>query len=141
MVNERGLTLIELMITIALVAILSMAIFPLGRAWVANAQITKTEKSFLEAYGLAKNEAVRNPNAVKANVKAASLVINANKVEVTDSLDNVIWSTDIAPTASITLSPECSQKIILNNNAQITTEGCALYTITASGGTNAIGNL
>lgn len=141
MVRQRGVTLIELMVAIALLAILALALFPLGRAWVANAQITKTEKLFLEAYARAKNEALRNPNAVKGDVKAASLEVAASKVEVKDSNGAGIWSIDIAPTVTVTLSTECGQKIILNNNARITTTGCALYTITASGGSNATGIL
>lgn len=141
MVRQRGVTLIELMIAIALLAILALAIFPLGRAWVANAQITKTEKLFLEAYARAKNEALRNPNAVKGNTKAASLEITSNKVHVKDSDDVNIWSVDIAPTVTVTLSTPCSQKVIFNNNAHNITTGCELYTITASGGSNATGNL
>ena len=141
MVKQRGVTLIELMMAIALLAILALAIFPLGRAWVANQQITKTEKLFLEAYARTKNEALRNPNAVKGDVKAASLEVLSNKVEVKDSNGAGIWSIDIAPTVTVSLSTQCDQKIILNNNANITTTGCAIYTITASGGTNATGAL
>lgn len=85
MVRQRGVTLIELMIGIALLAILAVAIFPLGRAWVANAQITKTEKELLEAYARAKNEALRNPNAVKEGAKAASLEVTSTTVVVKDS--------------------------------------------------------
>ena len=82
MVSQRGVTLIELMVAIALLAILALAIFPLGRAWVANQQITKTEKLFLEAYARAKNEALRNPNAVKGDVKTASLEVTTTAVNV-----------------------------------------------------------
>jgi len=92
MVRQRGVTLIELMIGIALFAILAMAIFPLGRAWVANQQITKTEKEFLEAYSRAKNEALRNPNAVKEDDVAATLKVNNTdkKIEVINSKNVVI---------------------------------------------------
>ncbi|NNH00379.1 prepilin-type N-terminal cleavage/methylation domain-containing protein [Acinetobacter sp. ANC 5414] len=141
MVSQRGVTLIELMVAIALLAILALAIFPLGRVWVANQQITKTEKLFLEAYARTKNEALRNPNAVKGATKAASLEVTTTTVAVKDSNDVAIWSIDIAPTVTVTLSTACDQKVILNNNANITTTGCALYTITASGGTNATGAL
>ena len=144
MVRQRGVTLIELMIAIALFAILALAIFPLGRAWVANQQITMTEKLFLEAYARAKNEALRNPNAVKDNVKAASLEVTTTTVNVKDSNDLGIWSTAIAPTVTVTLSTGCTtghQKIELNNNSHFLTGSCTFYTIGASGGTDATGSL
>jgi len=142
MVNQQqGVTLIELMIAIALLAMLALAVFPLGRAWVANQQITKTEKLFLEAYARTKNEALRNPNAVKGATKAASLEVTTTTVAVKDSNDVAIWSIDIAPTVTVTLSTQCGQKVILDNNAHITTAGCELYTITASGGSDATGIL
>ena len=144
MVRQRGVTLIELMIAIALLAILALAIFPLGRAWVANQQITKTEKLFLEAYARAKNEALRNPNAVKGDVKAASLEVTSTTVLVKDSNGAGIWSTAIAPTVTVTLSSGCAtghKKIELNNNAHFLTGSCTFYTIGASGGTDATGSL
>ncbi|NNH77870.1 type II secretion system protein [Acinetobacter sp. ANC 5380] len=143
MVRERGITLIELMISIALLAILAVAIFPLGRAWVANQQITKTEKLFLEAYARAKNEALRNPNAVKGDVKAASLEVTSTTVLVKDSNGAGIWSTAIAPTVTVTLSTGCTtghQRIELNNNAYLLAESCTSYAIAASGGNNATGS-
>lgn len=144
MVSQRGVTLIELMISIALLSILALAIFPLGRAWVANQQITKTEKLFLEAYARAKNEALRNPNAVKGDVKAASLEVTSTTVLVKDSNGAGIWSTAIAPTVTVTLSSGCAtghKKIELNNNAHLLTGSCTFYTVAASGGTNATGTL
>lgn len=152
MVRQSGVTLIELMIGIALLAILALAIFPLGRAWVANQQITKTEKQFLEAYARAKNEALRNPNAVTENAKAASLEVVGTKVEVKDSSGTAIWSTDIAPTVTVELfsasaSTECdadvpdTQKVALNNNAYLLAKTCTNYLIEASGGNSATGSL
>jgi prepilin-type N-terminal cleavage/methylation domain-containing protein len=145
MVNQhQGVTLIELMIAISLLAMLALAIFPLGRAWVANQQITKTEKLFLEAYARAKNEALRNPNAVKGDVKTASLEVTTTAVNVKDSNGVGIWSIDIAPTVTVTLSTGCTtghQKVELNNNAHLLTGSCTFYTVAASGGTNATGTL
>lgn len=147
MVRQRGVTLIELMIGIALLAILAMAIFPLGRAWVANQQITKTEKEFLEAYSRAKNEALRNPNAVKEDDVAATLKVNNTdkKIEVINSKNVVIWEAVISPTITVTLSTGCTtghQQLTLNNNGYLRTGSCTYYNIAASGGgNNASGSL
>ncbi|MCO8108831.1 MULTISPECIES: pilus assembly FimT family protein [Acinetobacter] len=147
MVRQRGVTLIELMIGIALLAILAVAIFPLGRAWVANAQITKTEKELLEAYARAKNEALRNPNAVKEGAKAASLEVTSTTVVVKDSNNATIWSFNITPTVTIQLSTlpasatcdSATQKVELNNNASLQTNTCTQYLIQASGGQDEAG--
>lgn len=147
MVRQRGVTLIELMIGIALLAILAVAIFPLGRAWVANAQITKTEKELLEAYARAKNEALRNPNAVKEGAKAASLEVTSTTVVVKDSNNATIWSFNITPTVTIQLSTlpasatcdSTTQKVELNNNASLQTNTCTQYLIQASGGQDETG--
>ncbi len=147
--QQRGVTLIELMIAIALLAMLALAIFPLGRAWVANAQITKTEKLFLEAYSRAKNEAIRNPNAVTidSTTPAAVLIVdNTNKMITVRNKDDstansIVLQNAIAPTVTVTLSTACSNKIPLNNNAYVITANCTDYTISANGGTNATGNL
>lgn len=150
MVNQqRGVTLIELMIAIALLVMLALAIFPLGRAWVTNAQITKTEKLFLEAYSRAKNEAIRNPNAVTidSTTPAAILIVdNANKTVTVrnkddSAADSMILQAVIESTVTVTLSNECNNKIPLNNNAYVMTANCTVYTISANGGTNATGAL
>lgn len=147
--QQRGVTLIELMIAIALLAMLALAIFPLGRAWVANAQITKTEKLFLEAYSRAKNEAIRNPNAVTidSTTPAAVLIVdNTNKMITVRNKDDstansIVLQNAIEPTVTVTLSTACSNKIPLNNNAYVMTVNCTVYTISANGGTNATGAL
>ncbi|WP_313035426.1 prepilin-type N-terminal cleavage/methylation domain-containing protein [Acinetobacter sp.] len=147
--QHHGVTLIELMIAIALLAMLALAIFPLGRAWVANAQITKTEKLFLETYTRAKNEAIRNPNAVPidSTTPAAVLIVdNTNKKIIVrnkddSTADSIVLQVAIEPTVTVTLSDECSNKIPLNNNAYVMTANCTVYTISANGGTNATGAL
>lgn len=147
--QHQGVTLIELMIAIALLAMLALAIFPLGRAWVANAQITKTEKLFLEAYSRAKNEAIRNPNAVtidSATPAAVLIVDNTNKTITVRNKDDsnansIVLQNAIEPTVTVTLSNACSNKILLNNNAYVMTANCTVYTISANGGTNATGAL
>lgn len=142
MVSQRGVTLIELMIAIALLAIVALAIFPLGRAWVVNQQITKTEKEFLEAYSRAKNEALRNPNAVKDGEIAATLKVDntAKKIVVENSEEDEIWEVSFATTTTVKLTTgddcdEDSPKVELNNNAYLIDGSCTLYKVEASGGT------
>lgn len=152
MVRQRGVTLIELMIGITLLAILALAIFPLGRTWVANQQITKTEKQFLEAYARAKNEALRNPNAIKydpndldSSIVATVIIDNtAKKIEVQNNAEETIWEVSIAPTVTVTLSTGCTggyQQINFNNDGYLLAGSCTFYKVEADGGTYASGSL
>lgn len=142
--KQKGLTLIELLITIALIGMLAAAIMPLGQTWVANTNINKAEKSLFETLGKARNEALRNPEGViGATTAAATLKINNTSKEITvenaKTTPVVIWKVKIPAAVTITLSPTCST-IQLNNNSH-NISACTDYTITASGGTNATGKL
>lgn len=145
--RQRGVTLIELVITITLLGILAAKVVPLGRIWVANTQISNAEKSLVEALGKARNEALKNPEGfIGATTPVATIKINnTNKeiiVENGKATPTTLWKAKIPATVSINFGPtSCTTNTMqLNNNSQnIST--CSTYTITASGGTNAEGNL
>lgn len=148
MVNKQhGVTLIELLITIALLGLLATKVVPLGQAWMANTNISNAEKLLVEALGKARNEALQNPEGViGATTAAATLKFNSSTKEI--SVENakatpvVIWKAKIPATASISFSGAtgCATTVPFNNNGQnIST--CTDYTITANGGTNATAKL
>ena len=140
--KQNGITLIELLITVALIGIVAATIMPLGQAWMANTNINKAEKLLSDALAKARNEALRNPNgAIGATTKAASLTINntTKNIAVKNSSDTVIWQSTLPASVTITLSPTCSD-LQLNNNGQ-NLSACTDYTITANGGTNATGKI
>lgn len=145
MVKQQGVSLIELLITIALLGILLTKVVPLGQAWIANNNISKTEKSLVEALGKARNEALQNPEGViGATTAAATLKINNTSKEITveKATPIVIWKAQIPTPVSISFSGAagCTSSIEFNNNGQnIST--CTDYTITANGGTNATAKL
>lgn len=146
MVNlQKGITLIELMIVVAILLLSIFAVIPFSQAWIANNQIMKTEKMFLEAYERTKNEAIRNPQGIKqdSTQAVASLKVdNTNKIiQVVNSLDRTLWEVDVPTRTSINLTNSCLNQIKLNNNAHVMTSGCTTYTISASGGTDAQGSL
>jgi type IV fimbrial biogenesis protein FimT len=58
--QQRGVTLIELMIGIVIVAILSALAAPSYRGWIQNQQIRTAAESILNGVQLARNEAVKN---------------------------------------------------------------------------------
>ena len=147
MVKQQGVSLIELLITIALLGLLATKVVPLGQAWMANTHIDNAEKLLVEALGKARNEALQNPEGViGATTAAAALKINNTSKEITvenaKATPGVIWKAKIPTTASISFSGAtgCATTVQFNNNGQnIST--CTDYTITANGGTNATAKL
>lgn len=140
--NQNGVTLIELLITIALIGMLAASTIQFGTAWVANNNISKVEKLFQNSMTKAKNEALRNPNGViGSNTMAAEITIDASthKILLKNSSNSIIWEDNIPSSVTITLSPTCSS-IKLNNNGQ-NTSSCTDYSISSNGGTNATGKI
>ena len=145
MVKQHGVSLIELLITIALLGLLAAKAVPLGRAWMANTNITSAEKALIQALGKARNEALQNPEGVIGADKPASAieVDNTDKVIIVKNgkTETTIWEAKIPAPVTISLSPTgCTTTLEFNNNGQnIST--CTDYTISANGGTNATAKL
>lgn len=146
MVKQQGVSLIELLITIALLGILLTKVVPLGQVWMANTNISNAEKSLIKALGKARNEALQNPmGVIGANTVAATLKINNTSKEITvenaEATPVVIWKAKIPASVTISLSPMgCTTPLQFNNNSQ-NLSTCTDYTITANGGTNATAKL
>lgn len=124
------------MIVIALISILALSIVPLGRSWISNSKITQTQKIILEAYSKTRNEALRNPNHVKGNTKAAVLELESGAIVVNDSAGQLVWKSAI-PNNVVVEFIDCSnatKEVVLNNNAHRLATSCAGYTINSAGG-------
>ena len=144
--HQKGVSFIELLITVVILSILAAKAVPLGRAWMANTDITSAEKALVQALGKARNEALQNPEGViGATTAAATLKINNTSKEITvenaKATPVVIWKAKIPAPVTISLSPTgCTTTLEFNNNGQnIST--CTDYTISANGGTNATAKL
>jgi type IV fimbrial biogenesis protein FimT len=141
--RQLGLTLIELLITISLIGFFVVAVMPFTQAWTANAEISKSEKFLLEALAKARNEALRNTNGVVgASTMAAKVSFDNSTKEilVKNSANVITWKSVVPALVSINFSPDCSNTVQFNNNAQIISV-CQSYSISANGGTNATGQL
>lgn len=81
---ERGITMIEVMVTIAIVAIAATIGIPSLSNWMQNIQVRSTAESVLTGLQLARAEAVRQN--VKARFQLTSTSGKASWVIITDSL-------------------------------------------------------
>ena len=151
---QKGITLIELIITLALVAVIVASIAPLGRSWIATAHVSKAQSVLTQAFNKAKTEALKNPNKVLSdatNPTVATITIdNTTKtITVTNSSSTTIWSDSFDQDTTITLATACSSKILLNNTVQFLNSTtpttidntCSSYTISASSAQSVTGVL
>ncbi|MHA3059773.1 pilus assembly FimT family protein [Acinetobacter sp. ANC 4636] len=151
---QKGITLIELIITLALVAVIIASIAPLGRSWIATAHVSKAQSVLTQAFNKSKTEALRNPNKVLSdatNPTVATITINntAKTVTVTNSSSATIWNDSFDQDTTITLPTACSSKILLNNTVQLLNSStpatidntCSSYTISASSAQSVTGVL
>lgn len=77
MKQQYGLTLIELMIVVLLLALLAMAASPFTSRWVDNARITETLGIMEQAVGQARAAALRNPALIIGDTPA-SIICNTD---------------------------------------------------------------
>jgi len=71
----RGFTLVELMITIAIVGILLVMAGPLATNWIISAQTHAARTQLIEGFDVAKALALRNPNGVALPSAAAGMKV------------------------------------------------------------------
>lgn len=131
---HRGFTLIELVVTIAIFALLALAAVPLGQSWIANIRIVETHGKMQVVFEKAQSFAVRNPNGVIQDTSAVNLSMSGGAFVATSSTGVVIWRERIDPRATITLASGCGS-IGLNNKGRILNPACSAYKIEFTGGT------
>ena len=74
--HERGLTLIELMVTLAVLAFLMLLGVTLGSDWVHSARTQQARSDLEQGWGLAKALALRNPCQVVSEEASAYLQLS-----------------------------------------------------------------
>lgn len=80
---QTGISLIELMITIALLAILATTGSAFTVQWAKQAELDKATMSFKSAIALAKSTALRNEYATQHDLPISQLCFDANTSELT----------------------------------------------------------
>lgn len=104
---QRGLTLVELLITIAIAAILLTAAMPSFNAWIQNARIRTTAELLQNDLQLARVEAVRRNQSVIFSLGAAnnSWIVAASAVDGTNELIQSKSSAEGSTNVTLTMTP------------------------------------
>ncbi len=77
MVNMRGFTLIELMVTLAILAMLLLMAAPLAADWVHGARTLQARGTLVQGFENAKALALRNPCGAPNETQAYAAVLEA----------------------------------------------------------------
>lgn len=110
--SSRGLTLIEVMITIAIGLILALMALPMYSTWIAGQQVRTAAESVYEGIRVAQTEAVRRNSPVRFVVDPAK----GWKVELVsdDSLVREGLLIEGSPKVSLTLTPDGADTIVFD---------------------------
>lgn len=110
--KAAGFTLIELMVAIAVMAILLFLALPNFSIWLQNTQIRTAGEAILNGLQLARAEAVRRNTNVRLEINAASgwtvLVVNGGEVIQTRV------AKEGSATALVTITPPGANKVTFN---------------------------
>ena len=112
-----GVTLIELMIVVAIIALIALFGVPLGGRWIASSQIAETKALLFQGYSTARALALRNPLGVTGVEAAAGMKLsntgmllvckgepNEAACSTNDESGIVVWQTDLIRGTGVTVT-------------------------------------
>ena len=131
---QRGFSLIELMVTITILAILVTAGSAFTAQWSKQAELDKAVMSFKSAIDIAKSTALRNEYATAQTLPATQLCLDANTHELTvrkatasasaSCSTPIVFSAALSPSIEIehTVTESNFNCFALNSSAQVISE-------------------
>jgi type IV fimbrial biogenesis protein FimT len=132
--KQSGLTLIELMITLTIVAVLLLVGLPSFFAWMQSSQIRNAADSILNALVLARTEAIRQNKPVNfqlVTTVTAACAVSTSGTNWVVSLENPAGKCNQAQ--SDTVAPRIVQKRAANEGSPNVVVAADLATITFNG--------
>ena len=144
-IRERGLSLIELMVTLTIMMVITLIAVPLTSGWVKNTHLNHAHDVILEGFATARALALQNPANATGTGTAASLVATGTTLEVTypDATSVTVWSGSVDGDTTVTLNSTCSSDTTLTllNTGVPATGNCPTYRISVNGGPSETGTL
>lgn len=126
--GQFGMTLIEIMITLAIMGILLMIGMPSFNTWIANTQVRTGAEGITNGLQLARAEAVRRNSNVSfvlgTNTGWTVTALNSGEVVQTRSEE------DGSKNATVTVTPVGATTLTFNGYGRVTTNADASATIT-----------
>lgn len=101
--NSHGLTLIELLVTIAIIIILALVSVPSYNKFIANERFAVASNQLYNAYRFARNEALKTSSSMMLDAKEVGGIKNwANGWQVKNSAGDLLLQSKV-PHQSITI--------------------------------------
>lgn len=117
--HVKGFTLIELMVTLVVLAILMFLALPSYTLWIQNTQIRTAAESILSGLTLAKGEAARRNTAVELKIDAGSGW--TARISSTGEVIQSRVAEEGTSTATVTVTPNGSDRVTFSGLGRLTT--------------------
>lgn len=131
---QRGITLIEMMVVVALVGILAVMAIQFGSGWTNNARVTQTQAALQHAYSSAKSAALQNPLGVSGDDVSASLCVGTGRVTVVTGSNctaKAIWSELLPNGAAARIGSDGKATCVALNNTGLPVDAAGCTTDSA----------
>ena len=117
--REQGFTLVELLISVAVVGVLTLLALPSFNQWIANTKIRSTTESVLAGFQLARAEAVRLNRGVRMTLNAdtswtVAEVLSGNVIQTRPANEGTDSNT------TMTITPGTATTVDFNGLGRVT---------------------
>ncbi|MCV2355819.1 type II secretion system GspH family protein [Paucibacter sp. B2R-40] len=116
--SQAGVSMIELMVTIAIMMLLAMAVAPFSVAWGNQAAVRQTQSLLNQAMSQLEATALRNPTAASSTAAAVLVSVPGKlcvRAGLPAALDCSSFNWSAVPPAAIQLNGAASQCIALDS--------------------------
>ncbi|MCE7031174.1 prepilin-type N-terminal cleavage/methylation domain-containing protein [Lysobacter sp. GX 14042] len=94
----KGFTLVELMVTVAVMAILAALALPAAATWASGARQAEARGALVESLGRARALAIRNPDGRAAGQAVAMVRLRGDTLQVVRVANGQVgWQADLHP--------------------------------------------